>query len=157
MNIGSREFYDDISKLRDFFEDNNHNAHRDTLKRVLLRYEELRAHACSIATGHGTSVDFRDALESNTDEKTRTIITNLERWQAESEEQIAALQSQLVEARKALESLKKWRDPESVSGSGDYDKGLMCGIEDRDLQKDGYEAMRYGYDAALDRVAEEID
>ena len=43
MNIGSREFYDDISKLRDFFEDNNHNAHRDTLKRVLLRYEELRS------------------------------------------------------------------------------------------------------------------
>ena len=48
-----------------------------------------------------------------------------------------------------------WND--AVLGNGEYDQGLMCGVEDRGLQKDGYGAMRYGYDRALERVNEAID
>ena len=55
------------------------------------------------------------------------------------------------------EALKNWQQEPSVAGAGDYDTGLMCGVEDRGLQKNGYEAMRYGYDRALERVAEHID
>lgn len=56
-----------------------------------------------------------------------------------------------------LKSLQNWRDPDSVTGSGSYHTGLCCGVEDKGLQSDGYGAMRYGYECALDRVSEEID
>jgi hypothetical protein len=58
--------------------------------------------------------------------------------------------------QEALRKLKGWRTP-AVLGEGDYGKGLLCGVEDRDLQRDGYKAMRYRYECALERVAEEID
>lgn len=35
-------------------------------------------------------------------------------------------------------------------------QGMGCGLEDRNIT-DRYEAMRYGWEAALDRVAEDID
>ncbi len=54
---------------------------------------------------------------------------------------------------KALEDLRA--DP-AVLGTGGYDQGLMCGVEDRGLQGNGYEAMRYGYDCALERVFEAL-
>jgi len=80
------------------------------------------------------------------------------------EQTIEALRTRLSEVeagaaamRRTLESLQNWRDPDSVSGNGDYAFGLNCGVEDKGYQTDGYSAMRYGYDAALDRVSEEID
>lgn len=74
----------------------------------------------------------------------------LERKLAESEAGTARL-------RAALEDLKDWMSEDSVAGSGDYEQGLMCGIEDRGYQADGYSGMRYGYDRALERVSERID
>ena len=56
-----------------------------------------------------------------------------------------------------LREILAWRDHDSVVGLGDYNRGLLCGVEDRDLQGDGYGAMRFGYDAAIERVAERID
>ena len=44
-----------------------------------------------------------------------------------------------------------------VAGSGEYNIGLLCGVEDRNLQNDGYNAMCYGYDRALECVQEFID
>lgn len=55
-----------------------------------------------------------------------------------------------------LETLQNWRT-DAVLGLGEYDQGLMCGVEDRGFQQDGYSAMRYGYDAAIARVEEQID
>jgi hypothetical protein len=45
-------------------------------------------------------------------------------------------------------------DDPAIQGTGEYDQGLMCGVEDRGFQRDGYSAMRYGYDRALERVNE---
>lgn len=56
-----------------------------------------------------------------------------------------------------IDMLRAWMQEDSVAGNGDYDQGLMCGVEDRGYQKDGYSAMRYGYDRALERVSEYID
>jgi len=55
---------------------------------------------------------------------------------------------------KALESMQ---DDPAVAGTGEYESGLLCGIEDRGFQKDGYSAMRHGYDRALERCSEYID
>ena len=67
------------------------------------------------------------------------------------------LQEKVNKLTEALKILSKWREPDSVQGLKEYDQGLMCGVEDRGFQTNGYDAMRYGYDAALERVAEEID
>ena len=56
-----------------------------------------------------------------------------------------------------LQQLKDWQDHDYVAGSGDYDRGLKCGVEDHGFQGDGYSAMRYGYDSALARCAESVD
>lgn len=67
-----------------------------------------------------------------------------------------SLRARVAELEGALADLQNWQDEDSVTGSGDYDRGLMCGIEDRGIE-DRYEAMRYGYDRALERVSERID
>ncbi len=69
---------------------------------------------------------------------------------------MSALKTENATLRRALESLKNWRTP-AVLGEGDYHKGLLCGLEDRGLQGDAYEAMLWGYEQALERVGEEID
>ena len=69
-------------------------------------------------------------------------------------DELARQNARLIEA---LEVLKDWQRSDAVQGLREYDQGLMCGVEDRGFQNDGYAAMRYGYDAALQRVAEEID
>ncbi len=70
--------------------------------------------------------------------------------------QIEAMNAQIVALREALEALQNWQT-DAVLGNGEYDQGLMCGVEDRGYQTDGYSAMRYGYDRAIERVSEEID
>lgn len=82
-------------------------------------------------------------------------------WLAEEVVRLAAELDALKAANRdliaVLQSLAKWQEPESVAGTGDFDNGMMCGLEDRGLQTDGYAAMRHGYDRALERVSEEID
>ena len=80
-----------------------------------------------------------------------------QRWlQVERDTKPAAAESRAEKLARALEKLKNWRTP-AVLGEGDYHRGLLCGVEDNDLQHEGYNAMRWGYDRALERVAEEID
>lgn len=81
----------------------------------------------------------------------------LERELAEANAKLAESEAGAARLRAALEDLKDWMSEDSVAGSGDYDQGLMCGIEDRGYQADGYSGMRYGYDRALERVSERID
>ena len=44
---------------------------------------------------------------------------------------------------------------EPVQGAGQWETGLFCGLEDRNIT-DRYDACRYGYDKALDKVQEWI-
>jgi len=64
-------------------------------------------------------------------------------------ERIKALEEALRDIRSGLDS-----DP--VQARGDYHTGLLCGVEDRNLQRDGYGGMDYGYERALERVDEAI-
>ncbi len=66
------------------------------------------------------------------------------------------LKELLNKCLEAFKSLDKWQT-DAVLGNGEYDSGLMCGIEDRGYQNNGYDGMRYGYDSAIERVSEEID
>ncbi len=52
-----------------------------------------------------------------------------------------------------LESAINDMESEPVQCVGDWEKGLFCGLEDRSIN-DIYEACRYGYDAALEKVQE---
>lgn len=70
-----------------------------------------------------------------------------------TEAKLAVSEARADGLRKALEN---WRTP-AVLREGDYHKGMLCGVEDRNLQRDGYGAMEYGWDAAIERVAEVLD
>lgn len=37
-----------------------------------------------------------------------------------------------------------------------HDQGMGCGVEDRGLQRDGYEACAYGWESAMERVYSEV-
>ena len=79
------------------------------------------------------------------------------RAHAETEARREAAEASLARIREAMEKLQHWQESDAVLGNGEYHQGLLCGVEDRGYQKDGYLAMRYGYDRALERVSEEID
>lgn len=76
----------------------------------------------------------------------------------ELRERYERLRERYERLRELAEAIPKdWGEQPSVTGTGDYDHGMMCGVEDRGYQTDGYSAMRYGYDRALERVAEVIE
>ena len=56
----------------------------------------------------------------------------------------------LLEACEA--ALKSMEDP-PVQCTGEWETGLFCGLEDRDIT-DRYDACRHGYDMALEKVRE---
>ncbi len=55
----------------------------------------------------------------------------------------------------ACKNAVKQMQDEPVQGQGEWDRGLFCGLEDRDIT-DRYDACRHGYDKALDKVQEWI-
>lgn len=63
----------------------------------------------------------------------------------------------LASARAEVERLSEvQREPVEFDYPDFHELGMGCGLEDRNIT-DRYEAMRYGWDKALDRVAEIID
>jgi len=67
---------------------------------------------------------------------------------------IRSLEAQNAKMREALEEIAKGTNDESVNCSGDYLKGLMCGVEDDGLQSDGYGGASYGFENGRDRAME---
>jgi hypothetical protein len=63
---------------------------------------------------------------------------------------IALAESGVVEA---LESVQSGMESDAVLCSGEWQTGMFCGLEDKGIQ-DRYEACEYGYNVALDRVAD---
>ena len=55
----------------------------------------------------------------------------------------------------ACENAVKQMQDKPVQAQGEWEQGLMCGLEDMSLD-DRYMACRYGYDKALDKVQEWI-
>ncbi len=62
---------------------------------------------------------------------------------------IAAAPELLEVLRSALEAMES----EPVQCGGDWIIGMFCGLEDRDIT-DRYDACRYGYEKALEKVQE---
>ncbi len=55
----------------------------------------------------------------------------------------------------ALRAIKSGpTDEPQIDLTGDYEKGLFCGLEDVGLQGDGYGACRYGFEAGVERALE---
>ncbi len=60
----------------------------------------------------------------------------------------------IKKSRVAMEEIKKGPNEPEINLSGDYNQGLMCGVEDVGHQKDGYSACVYGFEVARDRVTD---
>jgi hypothetical protein len=71
---------------------------------------------------------------------------------------IAALKATLESEAKLLEACNEISagpvDEPQIELSGEYETGLFCGLEDRDLQGTGYEACRYGFEVGVERGLE---
>ena len=67
-------------------------------------------------------------------------------------ELVAVSRSELL---KACENAVKQMQDDPVQGVGEWQQGLFCGLEDREIN-DRYEACQYGYNKALDKVQERI-
>lgn len=113
------------------------------------------------------SRDLLTAALAERDEYARQVTLNRENWRMSTEYHdkryygicalLLATQAHEKALRMVLEELSHWQEPQSVAGTGDYEQGLLCGLEDVGYQTNGYNAMRYGYEAALGRVSEQID
>ncbi|KKM82687.1 hypothetical protein LCGC14_1317040 [marine sediment metagenome] len=53
----------------------------------------------------------------------------------------------------ALEGALKAMEEPAVQATGEWETGIFCGLEDRDIT-DRYEACMYGYERALEKVRE---
>ena len=58
----------------------------------------------------------------------------------------------LIQAEEALKELQNGTDDPSITLSGDYHTGLMCGVEDGGFQTDGYAAASYGFENGVERT-----
>ena len=65
---------------------------------------------------------------------------------------LIAAAPELLAALQAI--LKGPIDEPQIDLSGEYETGLFCGLEDRDLQADAYGACRYGFEAGVERALE---
>jgi hypothetical protein len=68
-------------------------------------------------------------------------------------ERVEAAERKCEEMREALEEWESFR--EAFEGLAYHSEGMGCGIEDRGIT-DRYQACEYGWDEAMDRVAEQI-
>ena len=48
-------------------------------------------------------------------------------------------------------------DEDRIHQTGDYQTGLHCGVEDRDMQADAYGAADYGFTEGVDAVLEWVN
>lgn len=134
-------------------------AHKQAMENGAALNAEREAHAESIRyysreiTGlHADITALKQQLAES-----QEIRHKLASWTGELRSQKQGLEAELARVRGKLEKIKTWNHDDAVLGNGDYDQGLLCGVEDRGLQTDGYAAMRYGYDRAIARVGERID
>lgn len=61
--------------------------------------------------------------------------------------------ARIEELEKAIEESRDTIETDAVQGTGEWQTGMFCGLEDRNIT-DRYDACQYGYEAALDRVRE---
>ena len=64
-----------------------------------------------------------------------------------------------ADLRAALDALEKMRagpgdDEHRIHLRDEYRIGLLCGVEDRDFQANGYGAVEYGFNEGVDAVLE---
>jgi hypothetical protein len=76
-------------------------------------------------------------------------------YEASSPSVMTVERRQCVDAITALQSMQGEAEPFDDWPEYHY-QAMGCGLEDRGIT-DRYEAMRYGWDQALDRVAERLD
>ena len=83
------------------------------------------------------------------DEKNKSICQTFKPRAEANARLIAAAPDLLAACEDALEAM----NTPAVQAEGEWQQGLFCGLEDRDLT-DRYEACMYGYEQALSKIEE---
>lgn len=136
INIRDSHLRERCEKVRQC-EDKIEQLEEDIAKRPAKpEYGEARSRLLQ-AMGNSASVDIA-----------------IEKWKklkAEIEQQQKIIRELVKAPQKAIKTMES----APVQANGEWETGMFCGLEDRRIT-DRYEACRYGYDSALEKVQEWI-